>query len=57
MDTHELLRQYAREKLAEAGEATDALDRHRDYFLAFAERRDGLYSDADPPGAAVYGGR
>ena len=37
-DVHELLQQYAREKLAEAGEAQDALNRHRDYFLAFAER-------------------
>ncbi len=36
-DLHELLRQYAREKLTEVGEAKAVLDRHRDYFLAFAE--------------------
>jgi predicted ATPase/DNA-binding CsgD family transcriptional regulator len=39
-DLHELLRQYAREKLTEADEAQAVLSRHRDYFLAFAERAD-----------------
>ena len=35
---HELLQQYAYEKLTEADEAQVLLDRHRDYFLDFAER-------------------
>lgn len=34
----ETLRQYGREKLAEADEATDAADAHLRYFLALAER-------------------
>ena len=33
----ETLRQYGLEELAERGELADARDRHRDYFLAFAE--------------------
>lgn len=33
----ETVRQYAREKLQEAGETADQHTRHRDYFLAFAE--------------------
>jgi predicted ATPase/DNA-binding CsgD family transcriptional regulator len=37
-DVHELLRQYAREKLTESGEAKVVLDRHRDYYVAFAEQ-------------------
>jgi predicted ATPase/DNA-binding CsgD family transcriptional regulator len=36
-DVHELLRQYAREKLTESDETKDVMERHRDYFLAFAE--------------------
>lgn len=36
-DLHELLRQYAFEKLAEANEANTILNRHRDYFLTLAE--------------------
>jgi predicted ATPase/DNA-binding XRE family transcriptional regulator len=34
----ETIRQYAGEKLLEAGEASTARDRHRDHFLAWAER-------------------
>jgi predicted ATPase/transcriptional regulator with XRE-family HTH domain len=37
-DAHELLRQYAREKLIESGEASAGCDLHRDYFLTLAER-------------------
>jgi predicted ATPase/DNA-binding CsgD family transcriptional regulator len=37
-DIHELLRQYAREKLMESGEANDVSTRHRDYYLAFTEQ-------------------
>ena len=34
----ETVRQYARDKLLETGEAARVRDRHRDWFLAFAER-------------------
>ncbi|MFN4218073.1 MAG: ATP-binding protein [Candidatus Bipolaricaulia bacterium] len=34
----ETVRQYARDKLLETGEAARIRDRHRDWFLAFAER-------------------
>jgi non-specific serine/threonine protein kinase len=34
----ETLRQYGRERLGEAGEDEGVRDRHRDWFLAFAER-------------------
>jgi predicted ATPase/class 3 adenylate cyclase len=34
----ETVRQYARDKLLETGEAAWVRDRHRDWFLAFAER-------------------
>ncbi|MHB8630113.1 MAG: tetratricopeptide repeat protein [Aggregatilineales bacterium] len=34
---HELLRQYAHEKLVEASEKKPVMDRHRDRYLAFAE--------------------
>ncbi len=37
-DIHELLRQFAYEKLKESGTAAVARDRHRAYFLAFAEQ-------------------
>jgi non-specific serine/threonine protein kinase len=36
----ETVRQYAREKLLEAGEANGVRDRHRDYFLSLAEQAD-----------------
>jgi tetratricopeptide (TPR) repeat protein len=34
----ETVRQYARDRLLESGEATDVLRRHRDWFLALVER-------------------
>jgi predicted ATPase len=34
----ETVRQYARDRLIEAGEATEARNRHRDYFLSLPER-------------------
>src|SRR5262245_21814834 len=34
----ETIRQYAQEKLHDAGEASAARDRHRDYYLSWAER-------------------
>jgi len=34
----ETIRQYARDRLLEAGEAGPVRDRHRDWFVAFAER-------------------
>ncbi len=34
----ELIREYARERLKDAGEEASALDRHRDYYLDLAER-------------------
>jgi predicted ATPase len=34
----ETIRQYAQEKLHDAGEAAAARDRHRDYYLSWAER-------------------
>jgi predicted ATPase len=37
-DIHELLRQYARQKLTESGEVQAVLARHWAYYLAFAER-------------------
>ncbi|HVO42816.1 MAG TPA: helix-turn-helix domain-containing protein [Aggregatilineales bacterium] len=46
-DLHELLRQYANEKLAEAGEVKTAMARYRDYFLAFAENAERELFDAD----------
>jgi non-specific serine/threonine protein kinase len=36
----ETLREYARDRLAEAGETESVRDRHRDYFLALAEEAD-----------------
>src|SRR5262249_12794330 len=36
-EVHELLWQYAREKLAVEDKANGTLERHRDYFLALAE--------------------
>lgn len=36
----ETIRQYAREKLLEAGEGLDVSDRHLEYFLGMAERAD-----------------
>ena len=36
----ETVRQYARERLLEAGEAEDVRRQHRDWYLAFAERGD-----------------
>src|SRR5262249_53135562 len=37
-DLHELMRQYAADKLAEAGEADFAVQRHLDYYLKLAEQ-------------------
>lgn len=37
-DLHELLRQYAAERLEDAGEADAASQRHLDYFVKFAEQ-------------------
>jgi tetratricopeptide (TPR) repeat protein len=37
-DLHELLRQFAEEKLREADEFATARDKHLDYFVAWAER-------------------
>ena len=34
----ETIRQYARDRLLESGEATEALRRHRDWYLALAEQ-------------------
>src|SRR5262249_27261370 len=36
-DLHELLRQYARDKLAEAGQTESTLQRHAAYFMRLAE--------------------
>jgi ATP/maltotriose-dependent transcriptional regulator MalT len=46
-DLHELLWQYAREKLTEADEAKTVLDRHRDYFLTLAESTEPEFSGAN----------
>ena len=35
---HEVVRQYAREKLEESGEGTDRRNRHLNYFLRFSEQ-------------------
>jgi predicted ATPase/DNA-binding SARP family transcriptional activator len=40
-DMHELVRQYASEKLEQAGEAADTRRRHARYFLALAETAEG----------------
>jgi predicted ATPase/class 3 adenylate cyclase/Tfp pilus assembly protein PilF len=37
----ETVRQYSRDKLLETGEAVRIRERHRDWFLAFAERAEG----------------
>ncbi len=37
-DIHELLRQYAADKLAEAGEIDNAADRHLNYFINLADQ-------------------
>jgi tetratricopeptide (TPR) repeat protein len=39
-DIHELLRQYAQERLAESGQVDDARDRHCTYFADFAAERE-----------------
>src|SRR5262249_61973268 len=44
-DLHELLRQYAAEKLAEAGELASVANRHLNYFLSLAEAAEAeIYS-------------
>lgn len=43
----ETVRQYARDKLLETGEAARMRDRHRDWFLAFAERAEGALQGPD----------
>ena len=43
----ETIRQYAREKLAEAGEEQRVRTRHRDWYLEFAERAERLLQGRD----------
>lgn len=43
----ETVRQYARDKLLETGEAARVRERHRDWFLAFAERAEGALQGPD----------
>nr|BAL59164.1 adenylate/guanylate cyclase [Candidatus Acetothermum autotrophicum] len=43
----ETVRQYARDKLLETGEAARVRDRHRDWFLAFAERAESALQGPD----------
>ncbi|MGH2359457.1 MAG: ATP-binding protein [bacterium] len=43
----ETVREYARERLVEAGDARATRDRHRDWFLRVAEETDGMASGAD----------
>jgi len=44
----ETIRQYAREKLNESGEAEKTKDRHLDYFVGWAENAERHMGDADP---------
>jgi predicted ATPase/class 3 adenylate cyclase/Tfp pilus assembly protein PilF len=43
----ETVRQYARDKLLETGEAARVRDRHRDWFVAFAERAESALQGPD----------
>lgn len=43
----ETVRQYARDKLLETGEAARVRDHHRDWFLAFAERAESALQGPD----------
>lgn len=43
----ETVRQYARDKLLETGEAAQIRDRHRDWFLAFAEHAESALQGPD----------
>ena len=43
----ETIRQYARDKLLESGEAEQARDRHLDFFLGFAERAEPKLRNAE----------
>jgi non-specific serine/threonine protein kinase len=45
----ETVRQYAREKLEEAGEAADACRRHRDWYLELAHQADSQLLGAEQP--------
>jgi tetratricopeptide (TPR) repeat protein len=46
-DLHELLRQYARERLLELGSFEAASDRHLNYFLAFVEKNETNWQGSD----------
>ena len=48
-DLHELLRQYAAEKLEEAGEAVATANRHLDYFLKLAEQAEAHQYGSEQP--------
>jgi non-specific serine/threonine protein kinase len=43
----EMVRQYARQRLTESGESTDAGTKHRDWYLMFAEHADGKRGGPD----------
>jgi non-specific serine/threonine protein kinase len=43
----ETVRQYARDRLLESGEAEAVRDRHRDYFLAFAEEAEAQLTGSE----------